>query len=115
MFSIVEDSVFNNVTGKIVEHPALVYDCSCGTVFKTGELEFIKGWYEKAVDKYSPIDTELAGDLRLADLCNLDAKRACTVLNYALNCHGEKLVELLSLEGAEFIKRVDGLSEYYSK
>ncbi len=114
MFRVCDGSVLNEMTSCLIETPAFMYEIDGGTVFKVGDLKMVEKAFKTYYDRLKLVDEEMANSLRLVNLGSLDAKRACVVLNYAMNCHCEKLVELMSLDGEEFISRVDQLEAYYA-
>jgi hypothetical protein len=113
-FKVHDGSVLNEMSGCLIETPAFMYEIDGGTVHKVGDFKMVEKAFKVYYDRLKLVDEEIADSLRLVNLSSLDAKRACVVLNYAMNCHCEKLVELMSLDREEFISRVDKLAEYYS-
>lgn len=113
-FKVCDGSVLNEMSSCLIETPAFMYEIDGGTVFKVGDLKMVEKAFKTYYNSLKLVDEEMANSLRLVNLGSLDTKRACVVLNYAMNCHCKKLVEFMSLDGEEFISRVDQLEAYYS-
>lgn len=101
MYLQCENDVIMTKHGTAITKPAIIIDRETGTLLKYGNLS-----------------EELVAYLMNGHLANLPVQLVrfdtdtytnddiCTIINYALNCHGEKLLEFLKLNQLSEIQKV---------
>lgn len=90
--------------GLCIENMAMVVDKSQGVVLKFGDVVHsdIKEWFNKAVELYHKSGLSwMADDMVLVIFdepsMGLSLEEVCTVVNYGMNCHSPKFIDLIGL------------------
>ena len=118
MFKVMHGSIVNEQHTFMINNLVIVVDKSCGSLLKYGDAEMsdIKEWYTTAVERFRAIDPDLADNITIIEFDRyrgvLNIEDICTLLNYAVNCHSEKLMELFEMDENSLKVRLEQLRNY---
>lgn len=114
-FKELDGSVYCELIGTIIEHPAVLVDLETGTVLKNTDEDIVKAYFAAFCSEMLKIDPKSVYNYKVIvfdKYKNLSVDEICTLMNYMRNSIGpEKMRELLSMKPENLKGKLSRLAE----
>lgn len=101
-FEEIDGSIYCKLTGRILEHPAILVDLGTGTILKNADESIVKAYFTTFCSEILKIEPKSVYNYKVIvfdKYKNLSVDEICTLMNYMRNSIGpEKMRELLCME-----------------
>ena len=119
MLKVEYGSIYLKDSPVFIDNMCIIVDKDTGSIMKYGDAESsdIKQYYETMCKKYRDAGfSDIADALILIEFDRyngiLSIEEICTIVNYGMNCHSERCLELFDLEADELHKRIAELQGF---
>lgn len=116
MLKVMFGSITNEKEEFLINDMCIIVDKETGVLLKYGDKEksdIIK-YYETMCDSLAKIGLDNTYDLITFDRYkgNLSIDDICTIVNYGLNAHSERFLNIFTLSEEDLHKRINELKKY---
>lgn len=119
MLKVIYGSITNDDNSFLIDNMGIIVDKSVGSILKYGDVNTsnILSYYQTMITKYKEAGfDDMADDLIFISFDRYNGRisieEICTIVNYGMNCHSERFLELFNLEENALHERVKQLQNY---
>lgn len=119
MLRVEYGSICGEYLSGFIDNMCIIVDKDTGSIMKYGDAETsdIKQYYQNMIEKYQKAGfDDMANCLMLIEFDRYDGilsiEEICTIVNYGMNCHSERFLELFSMNENDLHQRITKLKEY---
>ncbi len=118
MLTVKDGSIIANNGTVVIDDMAIIVDEDGGVLLKFGDVNTsdICQYYDIMISRYRMVDPKMAEKIILIKFDKykgiLDNNEICTIVNYGMNCHSEKFLDLFKMNKEELKIELEKLRNY---
>ena len=119
MLKVIYGSITNEEETLLIDNMGIIVDKQVGSILKYGDINTsdILNYYHTMLDKYRAAGLDdIADDLVFISFDRYNGKitieEICTIVNYGMNSHSERFLEIYNLEETALHERIKQLQNY---